>query len=451
MRFKKIKIGILSLLVASGVLTGCTKDNYSEDFDKNPTERLNERKEELSNLLTSSEFGWKAVYFTDDTQLGGFTHLFRFIDKQNVEMISDFDNSFVNGLTKQASLYDIKLGSTVSLVFSTNNKIHLLSDSNSFPTPALRGKGYKGDFQFLFVEGNEQEIIFKTNRSIETLKFVKATAEDWDLLPKNLDMVEKVTGLPGKAIFRKLTTNDGGEERVYDFNFDSNTRFATVYSEDYKLNESEGVGIAYTDSSIIIQPAIELNGTQLSEFTYDSSEAMFVATANGVTAKIEYTSVPLPNKDYKTFLPSRKAKLLIFDPVYLMDAAPNSPLFKQLFNAAPSGKEIEEILIFFNYQGDPTFHLIQYTLKDGSNFGYFFDTQDGNGKMILKTKGQGWSGSGQPPAFLKEFNNYLVDLGGLYVKKESFKIEYGNQIYTLINADSASDINTLFRMSFWIQ
>jgi hypothetical protein len=58
-------------------------------------------------------------------------------------MASDYDND----TSVNTSEYSIELGSTTSLVFTTKNKIHLLSDSNNSPQQ-LRGKGYKGDFQF---------------------------------------------------------------------------------------------------------------------------------------------------------------------------------------------------------------------------------------------------------------------------------------------------------------
>ena len=114
-------------------------------FEQNATERLNERSKELSDILLSSEFGWKAVYFTDSTQLGGFTHLMKFKDGKNVDMASDFDED----TSIISSEYKIELGSTISLLFTTRNRIHLLSDSDNYPTAELRGQGYKGDFQFL--------------------------------------------------------------------------------------------------------------------------------------------------------------------------------------------------------------------------------------------------------------------------------------------------------------
>jgi hypothetical protein len=67
----------------------------------------------------------KAIYFTDTTQLGGFTHVFKF-KNGSVDMASDYDND-----TSVNTRVTVSLGSTTSLVFTTKNKIHLLSDSNN--------------------------------------------------------------------------------------------------------------------------------------------------------------------------------------------------------------------------------------------------------------------------------------------------------------------------------
>ena len=118
MKLKNI-LKYLFIAVLAMQLASCdNKEDVDPIFDQTPTERLNAQKKELNDLLESSEFGWKAVYFTDTTQLGGFTHLFKF-KSGSVDMASDFDND--TAIYK--SEYGIELGSTVSLVFTTKNKI----------------------------------------------------------------------------------------------------------------------------------------------------------------------------------------------------------------------------------------------------------------------------------------------------------------------------------------
>ncbi len=254
----KLETIIKSSLVAFLALymTSCSKDGADSLFDKTPTGRVNARTKELNDLLTSSEFGWKAVYFTDNTQLGGFTHLFKFKDAKNVEMASDFDDD----TTKYSSEYSIELGSTVSLVFTTKNRIHLLSDSYNAPTDALLGKGYKGDFQFLYYGKENDQIIFKTNRSHQELRFVKATAQDWLDLTANRAMIPNVIGAPTRPLFRLLETNDGTKISKFDFTFDDAPRFATANSIDSGSLLSYNIGIAYTPTGILVSPPVEVAG-----------------------------------------------------------------------------------------------------------------------------------------------------------------------------------------------
>jgi len=131
-------------------------------------------------------------------------------------MASDFDAD----TDVYKSEYQVQLGSTVSLVFTTKNRIHLLSESDNYPIPALRSKGYLGDFQFLYYGQENGDIVFKTNRNGQELRFVKATAQDWQDLHLNLDMEQNVIGADSRPLFRLLETNDGTTKHQFDFAFD---------------------------------------------------------------------------------------------------------------------------------------------------------------------------------------------------------------------------------------
>ena len=175
-------------------LISCEDNNDPEDiFEKDSTERLNEQEKELSELLQSSEYGWKMTYFTDDPrytnndqQLGGWTFIFDFVDNSHVVMVSDFSNQT---LTPNESEYNIKLGSTIKLSFSTKNYIHDLSDANNAPSSSLTGKGYKGDFEFLYYGQEGEDLIFRSNRFQIEIRFQKATAEDWENISENIEKI----------------------------------------------------------------------------------------------------------------------------------------------------------------------------------------------------------------------------------------------------------------------
>ena len=73
----KIKNTFKFLIIAflATQLGACDKNEAEQKFDKTPTERINAQKKELNDVLLSSEYGWKAVYYTDNTQPVSYTHL----------------------------------------------------------------------------------------------------------------------------------------------------------------------------------------------------------------------------------------------------------------------------------------------------------------------------------------------------------------------------------------
>lgn len=426
-------------------LSSCNSNTDAEQiFDKTPTERLNMQKSELNEALLASEFGWKAVYFTDNTVLGGYTHLFKFTANGNVEMASDFDDD----TAVHKSEYAIQLGSTVSLVFTTKNRIHLLSESDNYPIPALRAKGYLGDFQFLYYGQENGQIIFKANRNNTEIRFVKATAQDWIDLPKNLITEKNVIGGDSRPLFRLLETNDGTAKHQFDFTFSPVTRFAEANSIETGFSFSYEIGVGYTPTGIVVSPAVEVGGQKLTNFVYNDTDGSFTATGTGgVTAVIKYTDKPLVlTDDYKILLPGQATAAFGFYPDdYTMDATTNSLLFyselDRINASLPAGQEISSVQIYFNHSLG---NFIYYTFVGRSALFHYVDVvQDAAGKKII-LKHKSWNGNTTvaTPAFLANFDKYLMDPSGLYVKKENFRLVYSNAVYTFASSTSPFRITT---------
>ncbi|RXM42311.1 DUF4302 domain-containing protein [Flavobacterium sp. YO12] len=427
-------------------LTACNNNTDAEQFfEETPTTRLNNQKSELNDALLSSEFGWKAVYFTDNTVLGGYTHLFKFAKDGSVEMASDFDAD----TDVYKSEYAIQLGSTVSVTFTTKNRIHLLSESDNFPIPALRAKGYLGDFQFLYYGQEKGEIIFRTNRNNRELRFVKATAQDWADLHKNIDMIPNVIGAPTRPLFRLLETNDGTTKHQFDFSFSAVTRFAESNSIEAGYSVSYNMGVGYTPTGIVVSPAVVVGGQNLTNFVYNDTDGSFTATGTGgVSAVIKYTDKPLSlTDDYKILLPGQPFTAFGY---YTNDHTVNAPSNSVLFNAEiakinaalPKGQSIATVEIYSNH-AIGTF--IYYTFVGrGALQHHVTITEDAVGKKVI-LKHKSWNGNTTvaTPAFLASFDKYLMDPNGIYVKKESFRVFYSDPVYTFTSSSSP------FRMTTW--
>ncbi|HEX8575966.1 MAG TPA: DUF4302 domain-containing protein [Flavobacterium sp.] len=453
MKLKIITNYIVVAFLALQLISCDRKEDADPLFDAPAAERVTARAKELDAALKASPEGWKAVYFTDKTQLGGFTHLFKFQDGGNVVMASDFNDA---SITRDTSRYSIDLRTTVSLVFTTKNRIHLLSESDNFPTAALRGKGYKGDFQFLYYGQENGQLIFRTNRSFEELRFVKATAEEWtNLLAANRLMIPNVIGIPSptrpRSMFRILETNDGTTILKYNFDFAPQlTRFATYTSGS---NEIKNMGIAYTPTGITVSPAVEVGGQKLTDFIYDNDTGNFTAIGtNGVSASIKYSVIPAPTDDYKDLLPGKPFTDFGYRSE-LFTAASNSPLFRSLEQQVnmTSGRTIRSIDFTFNDNNYSGTSYIQYVLSGGFVIRNTVNVVEDPVNKKIKLESIKWNrefanpgGTTLPnvlgpdiarPAYLANLDNQLITPAGLYVKKESFRIVYGNTIYTFSNAN----------------
>lgn len=433
MKLKKILQYLMIAFWAIHLLSSCSDDTEAEPkFTKTPVERLDWQKSELNVALLSSEFGWKAVYFTDDTQLGGYTHLFKFSADGKVEMASDFDQSTTTAFTGE---YDIQLGSTISLVFTTKNRIHLLSDSNNAPTYELNGKGYLGDFQFLYYGMENDELIFRTNRSSVELRFVKAKAEDWADLPKNFDIIPNIVGADRISVFRILETNDGTTKQQFDFSFTPEIRLATVKSEIEKK-----IGIGYTPNGFLVSPALIVGNQKLTHFVYDQSDHSFVATGqNGVSAILKYSSKPaVLTENYKMLLPGNSPVTFGCYPT-LFSFKTDSEIFNEEFNKS----KLYIVYIVFN---DPTLgNFIRYAFADGTEIKHFFDVQEDTTEKKIIFKHKSWDGDNDAltPAILSDFDSYLMDKQGLYFKKQGV-VFFGSDLYTLTSSTRSNFRITIF-------
>lgn len=430
-------------------LSACDNNTDADPkFDKSPTERLNAQMTELQQLLLSSPEGWKAIYFTDNTILGGYTHFFKFAADGTVEMSSDFDQARKTYETYKSE-YQIQLGSTVSLTFTTKNWIHLLSDSNLYPIEALRANGYLGDFQFLYYGQENGQIIFKTNRNGQEVRFVKATKEERDNLPKNFDMIPNVIGSNARPLFRLLETNDGTTKHQFDFTFSPIMRYATANSIEAGYSVSFNFGVGYTPTGIVVNPGIQVGSQKLTDFVYNDADGSFTATGtNGVSAVIKYTTKPLVvTEDYKVMLQGPQTGYAYIH-ANLATAPSNSALFNALIAEIhanlPSTQKVNRIQFTFNDAFGESY--IAYTFTGGKTTIYhnFTVQEDAVNKRLILIPGTWQANTGAviaEPALLKKVDAEIMNPSGLYVKKEAFKIGFTNNIFTFTSS------TTNFRMT----
>ncbi|QXP62936.1 DUF4302 domain-containing protein [Polaribacter sp. HaHaR_3_91] len=397
MKIFKINRYQLILAFCLVVFNSC-QDNSDPEllFDDVPTVRIEKSISELKTALQDSENGWKTTYFTDDSELGGFTFLFDFISDSEVIMDSDFGTPDVT----VTSLYDITLGSTIKLTFTSKNVIHELSDSNNYPDDDLRGQGYKGSFEFLYFKTVGEEIFFKSNRDRDIIiSFSKASKEDWtSLTTQNRSMLETNIPIdPLKSVFRNLTLESGGNTTLYSFSFNEARRYATVTAISKDVAQTDlSFGLAPTPTGFVVSPAIEIDNVTLDEFIYSVDNDEFVAEVDGVKMTLNYAdelSFLLPFYDfgnesrgnnnmrlYRTNLPNSDLSSENFINFYKE--------WEAHFTATQSGRTVTRVYLYNLDTSDNSFVQVRY-LSSGRSFSLNFKftytvTEDATGNKIYK-------------------------------------------------------------------
>lgn len=423
-----LKKGFVAIILLLS-LQSCNDNEAERVFNEVPSVRLEEQSKELQELLKSSTEGWKATYFTDDTQLGGFSYLFKFPDNKTVEMASDFGGDD----TVSSSEWDVTIGSTVKLTFTTKNKIHDLSDSNNYPDEALRGQGYKGSFEFLYYGTEGDDIIFRSNRDFIEVRFSKASATDWTDLVKNQVSISNIQSSPLKSVFRTLTV---GTE-LYNFSYNPTRRYAN------SVNATGGVvnfGIGFTPTGITISPSIEYQGKEISTFTYDSVTDKFIATLDGTeVASISYSDTPaIPLTGYNDIL---KSNLRYNEIAGLSSSSPAFLAFLDSFRAEMALYGISIDAIYYRDMQLDTSWLQLSTSLGTIWFDFTKKTEDD--KLFFEPTGATNANAALIGIF-QPLLDVLFDTEGFYVENSGRLGNYTNGTFKFVPAS-----NTTYKIHFY--
>ncbi|PKV50464.1 uncharacterized protein DUF4302 [Aquimarina sp. MAR_2010_214] len=277
----KICFGLLLLTFFS-----CSNDENEELFGTSPSARIDQKITELQNLLLASPDGYKAVYFTKNDEFGGFTFYMKFKSDGTVDMTSDVDTE----TAVTTGNYEVKLGTSVELIFTTRNQIHKVSDND---LTGLRGTGYKGNSNFQYIKNEGGKITFREPRHGATLVFEPVTAAEWDNV--NITLGRRSSLLPSvtSSVFQGLTIEDAsGNKVVYSFDYDSLRLFVKSQNQSDGSIKEVSYGIAYTPEGLVVSPAIEIGGNSYENFIFDATSGSYVSEVGGNKATIGFIDRP---------------------------------------------------------------------------------------------------------------------------------------------------------------
>lgn len=278
---KKIFFG---MMIVCGLLSVACVNEVEEVFDTQASERLDQRMLECQSLLTSAEYGWLIEYYPDPHQsYGGSTYTAKFDADGSVTVTGEIAEQVSGSVSKTiTSHYSINASSSVVLTFDTYNEyIHYWSDPDDYS-----GNLYEGDFEFAYVNGDEERMVF---RGIKTGNQIVFTALSTDIVTSAQQIV---------AIQEEVVDNlylgykwDSGDTNAIELYDDDNYNLLTYYPDGNKNGAYETIPYSYTPEGIAFYKATTIAGITVQKFKWENNA--FVSTdavdASGIPATVSMT------------------------------------------------------------------------------------------------------------------------------------------------------------------
>lgn len=448
---KNITHTLLICVLILFTLSSCQEDD-DRVFSETPTARIAANSSRLSRLLTSSP-AFRTNYFPKNSEYGGAQIYLRFTEDGKVFMSSNFDENV--DITE--SLYEVRFATSTELVFSTFNHITKLGDNN---LPGLRGTGFEGASNFVFVEETEDGgIILEDFRNESKFTLVPVSRSEFDSSPdlavQGLANKSRLVPGPTTSVFKQLTVQDEAENVSFDLVYDEIRFFGTAQSRGVngEVTKTITFGITFTPSGLTVSPAIEVNGISHEDFDYDMVNDNFVSTVAGSTAVLGSSNEPAFITNDFQFLENEGDPAIGYRPFTWGD----SPLTSQGFQALLNETDVNlNPRSFSRIQFNPTFPsaagssdcesiLFIWYFSNGTEFraDYCFSAVTVNDRKLFLTYSGPSGGNGTArEAQMRPIIDFFASENGLIVTSEggfsTSERNFSNLSGTLTSVDNPS-------------
>lgn len=291
----KRRFNILSLVC----LTVCMMQScfFSEDdiFESPSEERNAQALTEYEKILNNASNGWLMEYYPggEDHDIGGVVLLMKF-NGENVTMMSDTsvkgynDEDAVEAGTPYTSKYTVKADQGPVLSFATYNPlIHYWTE----PKGGILANGYKGDFEFIITNVEENRITLK-GKLYGTVMHLERLADnqDWNTYVSSCNHIRRLSedwgtlvGYNGENVF---TASAFSQENVIRFEEEKDAG---------DTPQSRKVSFTYTPDGIRLYEPTTVNGVAIEKFTWDENAKTFISsTDHNVRLKYEQPADYVP-------------------------------------------------------------------------------------------------------------------------------------------------------------
>lgn len=267
----------LTLCIALGILFSCTTE-VDDIFDTTSSERLEAQMLECKQLLVSAENGWVIQYYPSSSdETGGQNFVAKFNESGYVEASGEIADDISKTST---SHYSILSSNSVTLSFDTYNQyLHYWSDPDYWSA-----NEYGGDFEWMYVRGDDKEMVFKGVKTGNTIVFTALQENMITYLRKTLDMRNEIHN----SMFSYFIWDDGtSHEQI--FYYDDDISVLTYYPNANNPFTAKTIAFTYTATGISLYEPITINDVTVKKFDWDgtgvklaSTDAKHAKTGDGV-------------------------------------------------------------------------------------------------------------------------------------------------------------------------
>ncbi|RKE04329.1 DUF4302 domain-containing protein [Marinifilum flexuosum] len=291
---------ILYLLLVLCVFSSCDQD-FEEVFDKNPTERKNEAKAELTNVLANAEHGWKTILVVGDKVKAGDFFLFDFVP---VEGQNNGEVTVANPFDSSTSEFEIRSENGTVLSFNSWNEVFYWLVTPNGWEPG----GVGSDLEFVYVKEENGKLFFRGKAKDIEMVLEPATAEDWDTTAIQEQFANFRARFNTNFTGIRLTKGMGATEEtpfvsVFFDAFISNSSLGFPEKKDFfygikywtgeKRHETAEASFVFTKDGIVLANPLVIEGDTLSKLTYNADLDTWEVADEGLEGEVVSSDLPI--------------------------------------------------------------------------------------------------------------------------------------------------------------
>ena len=438
-----IKFLTLFVAIVTCFIT-CSDDDIAPIFEDDKDTRVNTLLKAYKDTLIAAPFGWKTVY-QPEPNLGGFNIYMDFEENGEVTIISDYNN----GVDDLPTTYRVGIEQFPELVFESYSVFHSLFITGGFSLGA--------EFQFIFEEVTDDEIILRSKSDVgekSKIIFTKANAQDREAIEASQGLDQRLlkTNLSSTSFVGLTVINEISDAQVFISNFEFNI-FTHVLTLAYEVDGNEiiqEIPVVITEDGFEFINPINLGGETFQKFIYSSSENVFTATQNELTAIIQGVALPVYiNKDVEDI--GNRFNQFLYRPSLGADPRTTEG-FNQLINqinqnVAPFGIVFFDFILTTDFEGVSNL-LVRFETTEGDlvNIAYILTPEVRDRKIFYEYGGPTDQNSQALESSLIPLLNFWLSTEGLIYSNQGTFQSFINAAGTFINLD-----NTLLQVyAVWL-